>query len=150
MAKYELLLSETELQTFEKLFAAKKFDVDNPPYQAWLVPTLASLPMGEREAVGQILSVLCCTVLHCGIMMQVFSSHISYNVPKRKRNTRYALTYGAPRYLTNSPEYPEILTERASKQVVKKANKALKKPTAVSKSTGQAANKAAVRKSARK
>ena len=62
LAKYELLLSEGELETFESLFAAKRFNVDNPPYQAWLVLKLASLPIAEQEAMGQVLSIFCCTV----------------------------------------------------------------------------------------
>ena len=115
-----------------------------------LVLKLASLPIAEREAVGQVLSVLCCTVLHCRIILQVLASHTSCNVLKRKRSTRDALPDGALRYLPNSPEYLKILAERASKQVMKKSKKALTKPTDDSKPANQTAKKAAVRKSARK
>ena len=55
LAKYELLLSETELETFESLFAAKRFNIDHPPFQAWLVLKRASLPISEQEAMGQVL-----------------------------------------------------------------------------------------------
>ena len=57
LQKYELLLSDSEVKKFEELIAAKKFDVDNPPYQAWLVLKNASLPIAEREAVQQVLQL---------------------------------------------------------------------------------------------
>ena len=62
LAKYELLLSETELETFESLFAAKRFNIDHPAFQAWLVLKRASLPISEQEAMGQVL--LYCVVLY--------------------------------------------------------------------------------------
>ena len=62
LARYELLLSEGELKAFESLFAAKRFNVDNPPYQAWLVLKLASLPIAEQEVIGQVFSIFCCTL----------------------------------------------------------------------------------------
>ena len=43
LAKYELLLSETEFEKLESLFAAKIFNVENSLYQTWLVLKLASL-----------------------------------------------------------------------------------------------------------
>ena len=62
LARYELLLSEGELKAFESLFAAKRFNVDNPPYQTWLVLKLASLPIAEQEVMGQVFSIFCCTL----------------------------------------------------------------------------------------
>ena len=62
LARYELLLSEGELKAFESLFAAKRFNVDNPPYQAWLVLKLASLSIAEQEVMGQVFSIFCCTL----------------------------------------------------------------------------------------
>ena len=38
LAKFELLLSETEVADFQQQFVAGNFNVDNPPYQSWLVP----------------------------------------------------------------------------------------------------------------
>ena len=63
LARYELLLSEGELKSFESLFAAKRFNVDDPTYQAWLVLKLASLPIAEQEVMGQVLFIFCCTLV---------------------------------------------------------------------------------------
>ena len=50
LAKFELLLSETELAEFQQQFVAGNFNVDNPPYQSWLVLKRATLPAAETQA----------------------------------------------------------------------------------------------------
>ena len=50
LAKFELLLSETELADFQQQFVAGNFNVDNPPYQSWLVLKRATLPAAETQA----------------------------------------------------------------------------------------------------
>ena len=64
LAKWELVLSAEQLTKFRSLFEARKFDVDNAVYQAWLFMKKASLPQAEREALQQVQTVLHRT-LHC-------------------------------------------------------------------------------------
>ena len=54
LAKFELLLSEEQLDQFSQLLSSNQFSVDNPQYQAWLVLKCASLPIGERLALEQV------------------------------------------------------------------------------------------------
>lgn len=56
LAKFELLLSEDQIATFNKLFVSKEFKIDNPQYQAWLTLKKASLPLEERNAVEQVIT----------------------------------------------------------------------------------------------
>ena len=84
LAKWELVLSAEQLSKFNSLYAARKFDVDNGVFQAWLLMKKASLPQAEREALQQVHTVwltplhctaytyyTCITALHC-ILMIVF------------------------------------------------------------------------------
>ena len=112
------------MKALESLFAAKRFNVDNPPYQAWLVLKRASLPTAEQEVMGQV--DIFYILLHCilnQIIIQVLASHTPRNVQKRKRTKKESLPEGAARYLPNSPEYLAILAERDSRRAEKKAKK---------------------------
>ena len=57
LAKWELVLSAEQLSKFNSLYAARKFDVDNGVFQAWLLMKKASLPQAEREALQQVQTV---------------------------------------------------------------------------------------------
>ena len=57
------------------------------------------------------------------IIIQVLASHTPRNVQKRKRTKKESLPEGAARYLPNSPEYLDLLAERASRKVEKKVKK---------------------------
>ena len=61
LAKWELVLSAEQLGKFNSLYAARKFEVDNAVFQAWLGMKKASLPQAEREALQQVHTVW----LHC-------------------------------------------------------------------------------------
>ena len=105
LARYELLLSEGELKALKYLFAAKRFNVDNPPYQAWLVLKRASLPIAEQEVMGRV--DIFYILLHCilnQIIIQVLASHTPRNVQKRQRTKKESLPEGAARYLPNYTE----------------------------------------------
>ena len=124
LARYELLLSEGELKSFESLSAAKRFNVDNPPYQAWLVLKRASLPIAEQEVMGQV--DIFYILLHCilnQIIIKVLTPHTPKNVQKRKKTKKESLPKGAAGYLPNSPEYLDLLAERTSRKVEKNVKK---------------------------
>ena len=65
LARFELLLSETELTEFQLQFASGNFNVDNPPFQSWLVLKRATLPAAETQAAEQVCAALHYTALHC-------------------------------------------------------------------------------------
>ena len=56
LARLELLLSREELQFFQNLYTTSNFTEKNPPYQAWLLLKLATLPALEKEAMEKVLS----------------------------------------------------------------------------------------------
>ena len=64
LAKWELVLSAEQLAKFQALYAARKFNVDNGVFQAWLLMKKASLPQAEREALQQVQTVWLTPLLH--------------------------------------------------------------------------------------
>ena len=65
-------------------------------------------------------------LLHCilnQIIIKVNACHTPRNVQKRKRTQKESLPKGAVRYLPNSSEYLDLLTERASRRVEKNVKK---------------------------
>ena len=106
--KFEiLLLSEETAEEFNKLFADRNLDVQEPLYQAWLVLKNASLPT-EAQALKKVLE-----------------DHTASNIPKKKTNRKRNLPQGPARYDPSSPEWEEILTEQALKK--KKPNETKEK-----------------------
>ena len=86
LAKWELVLSAEQLGKFNSLYAARKFDVDNAVYQAWLGRKKASLPQAEREALQQVQTVLHrtlhCTALHTHTIFVILHCTVLHCIPK--------------------------------------------------------------------
>ena len=96
--KFEvLLLNPTQVQEFNKLFSAKKFDVSEPLFHSWLSLKLASIPT-EAEALDRILK-----------------AHTVGNVPKRKQKRKQNLPTGA-RYDPTSPEWVSVLEDQENRK----------------------------------
>ena len=55
LARFELLLSEAELNTFNHLYSSGNFTEPNLPYQSWLVLKRGLEPVVEQEALEQVL-----------------------------------------------------------------------------------------------
>ena len=99
MKKFEfLLLSEETADEFNKLFAERKLDIQEPLFQSWLILKNAFLPT-EAQALKKVLG-----------------DHTASNVPKKKTNRKRNLPLGPARYDPSSPEWEEILLEQASKK----------------------------------
>ena len=108
----EHLLSEKELNSFLQLFAAQQYDVDNPPYQAWLLLKCATLPQAQENALNQVCIAICNKLEHLNNMIiKVLSSHKPSCVQKRKRSGGPKLPQGSARYNPTSDEFLEILAE---------------------------------------
>jgi hypothetical protein len=67
LARFELLLSRQELDTFNSLYLAGSTEVDNIPYQSWLLLKRGLEPQLEREAAKEVH----CTALHCTALLTV-------------------------------------------------------------------------------
>jgi hypothetical protein len=97
--KFEvLLLNPTQVQEFNKLFSAKKFDVSEPIFHSWLSLKLASIPT-EAEALDRILK-----------------AHTVGNVPKRKQKRKQNLPTGGARYDPTSPEWVSVLEDQENRK----------------------------------
>ena len=55
LSKFELLLSESEVDTFNSMFAAGKKS-ENVIYNAWEMMKIATLPIEEKQALTETLA----------------------------------------------------------------------------------------------
>ena len=101
------------MNSFQQLFAAQQYDVDNPPYQAWLLLKRATLPQAQENALNQVCIAICNKLEHLNNMIiKVLSSHKPSCVQKQKCSGGPKLPQGSARYNPMSDEFIEILAER--------------------------------------
>ena len=110
--KFEvLLLTPEQVSEFNKHFSDRNLKISEPLFQAWLTLKNASLPT-ESQA-----------------LMEVIAGHTAANIPKKKTARKQNLPKGPARYNINSPEWENILVDRANKisaQTSKKSGAAKK------------------------
>ena len=94
LSKFELLLSESEVNTFNSMFAAGKKS-ENVIYNAWEMMKIATLPIEEKQALTEILA-----------------SNTPKNIKKRAKRSSGKTPEGVARYLPTSKEHMEILVDR--------------------------------------
>ena len=104
--KFEVvLLTQLQVEEFNKCFSQKKFDIMEPLYHSWLTLKLSTIPT-ESEALQSVLS-----------------AHTSSNVPKRKQKRKQILPTGSARYDPTSDEWVALLEEQESRKAGVNANK---------------------------
>ena len=94
LSKFELLLSETEIDTFNSMFAAGKKS-DNVIYNAWEMMKIATLPIEEKQALTETLA-----------------KNTPKDIKKRGKRSSGKIPKGVARYLPTSEEHMEILVDR--------------------------------------
>ena len=104
--KFEVvLLTQVQLQEFNKCFSQKKYDIMEPLFHSWLTLKLSTIPT-ESEALKSVLS-----------------AHTASNVPKRKQKRKQTLPTGSARYDPTSDEWVAVLEEQESRKAGTNPNK---------------------------